>query len=110
MLQVSDLEINDAHIIRSLWHPKLNQILIGGGDGIVRVFYDPNKSHNGAKLCVGKYFLNHNNVAFVKLSLINLFNNTDNIFSFFNFFSSSKAFQGQTDFIRSNSAHVSIFQ
>ena len=106
MLQVSDLEINDAHIIRSLWHPKLNQILIGGGDGIVRVFYDPNKSHNGAKLCVGKYLL----LTYVKLSLINLFNNTDNIFSFFNFFSSSKAFQGQTDFIRSNSAHVSIFQ
>ena len=28
----------------------------------------------------------------------------------FNFFSSSKAFQGQTDFIRSKSAHVSILQ
>ena len=64
LLQVSDLEINDAHIIRSRWHPKLNQILIGGGDGIVRVFYDPNKSHNGAKLCVGKYFLNQNNVSY----------------------------------------------
>ena len=50
--KVSDLEINQSHIIRARWHPKLNQILVGGGDGMVRVFYDPIKSNNGAKLCV----------------------------------------------------------
>ena len=43
---------------------------MGGGDGIVRVFYDPNKSHNGAKLCVGKYLLNQkifHNITYVGL-------------------------------------------
>ena len=28
------------------------QIMAGCGDGIVRLYYDPQKSHNGAKLCV----------------------------------------------------------
>ena len=27
-------------------------MLVGGGDGSVRVYYDPEKSNNGAKLCV----------------------------------------------------------
>ena len=39
-------------MIRTRWHPKLNQILVGTGDGVVRVYYDPIKSVNGAKLCV----------------------------------------------------------
>ena len=83
MLQVSDLEINDAHIIRSRWHPKLNQILIGGGDGIVRVFYDPNKSHNGAKLCVGKCVSSKYYYVKLRLDICNIF--------IFHFFFSSKA-------------------
>merc|ERR1719245_1845493 len=49
---VRDLEISKAHIIRAKWHPRLNQLLVGGGDGSVRVYYDPEKSNNGAKLCV----------------------------------------------------------
>ena len=40
---------------------------MGGGDGIVRVFYDPNKSHNGAKLCVGKWLLNQKNISYYYL-------------------------------------------
>lgn len=50
--KVSDIEIDNAHIIRTRWHPRLNQIMVGSGDGVVRVYYDPIKSVNGAKLCV----------------------------------------------------------
>ena len=49
--KVSDIEM-DSHIIRTRWHPKLNQLLVGSGDGVVKVYYDPLKSVNGAKLCV----------------------------------------------------------
>jgi len=44
-----EMEVGDSHVIRSAWHPKLNQILVGSGDGVVRyqictvksVFPDP---------------------------------------------------------------------
>lgn len=31
--------------IRCLWHPKLNQIMVGTGNGLAKVYYDPVKSH-----------------------------------------------------------------
>ena len=40
--------------MKAAWHPKLNQILVGSGDGVVRVYYDPEKSRRGAKLCMVK--------------------------------------------------------
>ena len=52
--KVYDIDISNAHAIRTMWHPKLNQIVVGAGDGSVRVFYDPVRSHNGAKLCLAK--------------------------------------------------------
>lgn len=42
------------HVIRCLWHPKLNQMFVGCGDGAVKVYYDPEKSMRGAKLCIVK--------------------------------------------------------
>ncbi|RWR99641.1 WD repeat-containing protein 70-like protein [Dinothrombium tinctorium] len=50
----SEIEVTDSSIVRSLWHPKLNQILVGSGNGIVKVYYDPKLSERGAKLCVVK--------------------------------------------------------
>ncbi|CAF99231.1 unnamed protein product, partial [Tetraodon nigroviridis] len=32
-------------VIRCLWHPKLNQIMVGTGNGLAKVYYDPIKSH-----------------------------------------------------------------
>lgn len=32
-------------VVRCLWHPKLNQIMVGTGNGLVKVYYDPVKSH-----------------------------------------------------------------
>merc|ERR1719369_1964220 len=49
-----EMEVSDSHVIRAAWHPKLNQILVGSGDGVVRVYYDPVRSFRGAKLCVVK--------------------------------------------------------
>uniref|UniRef100_A0A4W3GKW2 Uncharacterized protein n=1 Tax=Callorhinchus milii TaxID=7868 RepID=A0A4W3GKW2_CALMI len=41
-------------VIRCLWHPKLNQIMVGTGNGQAKVYYDPVRSQRGAKLCVVK--------------------------------------------------------
>jgi len=49
-----EMEVGNSDVIKAAWHPKLNQILVGSGDGIVRVFYDPNRSFRGAKLCMVK--------------------------------------------------------
>lgn len=32
-------------VVRCLWHPKLNQIMVGTGNGLTKVYYDPVKSH-----------------------------------------------------------------
>ncbi|CAG5867459.1 WD repeat-containing protein 70 [Menidia menidia] len=52
--KVYEVEVTNASVVRSLWHPKLNQIMVGTANGMVRVYYDPVKSHRGAKLCVVK--------------------------------------------------------
>lgn len=43
-----------SSVIRSQWHPRLNQIFVGCGDGVVKVFYDEKVSDKGAMLCAGK--------------------------------------------------------
>ncbi|XP_038202750.1 WD repeat-containing protein 70-like [Arvicola amphibius] len=52
--RVYETEITDASVVRCLWHPKLNQIVVGTGNGLAKVYYDPDKSQRGAKLCVIK--------------------------------------------------------
>ncbi|KAK7898644.1 hypothetical protein WMY93_019497 [Mugilogobius chulae] len=44
----------ETSVVRCLWHPKLNQIMVGTGNGLVKVYYDPVKSYRGAKLCLAK--------------------------------------------------------
>ncbi|XP_060046949.1 WD repeat-containing protein 70 [Erinaceus europaeus] len=52
--RVYEIDVTDASVVRCLWHPKLNQIMVGTGNGLAKVYYDPNKSQRGAKLCVVK--------------------------------------------------------
>ncbi|KAM6975242.1 WD repeat-containing protein 70 [Tautogolabrus adspersus] len=52
--KVYEIEVTNASVVRCLWHPKLNQIMVGTGNGLAKVYYDPVKSHRGAKLCVVK--------------------------------------------------------
>ena len=49
-----EMKATEGGIIRSSWHPKLNQIVVGATNGIVKVYYDPERSERGAKLCVVK--------------------------------------------------------
>ena len=49
--KVSEMEISDSSVVRTLWHPKLNQIMVGCADGKVHLFYDPKISQRGAMLC-----------------------------------------------------------
>ena len=49
-----EIKVNKGDVIRSSWHPKLNQILVSGSNGVVKVYYDPDRSDRGAKLCAVK--------------------------------------------------------
>lgn len=51
---VQKIAVTESHVIKCLWHPKLNQIFVGCGNGIVKAFYDPIKSLRGAKQCMVK--------------------------------------------------------
>ncbi|XP_056592963.1 WD repeat-containing protein 70 [Triplophysa dalaica] len=54
LTKVYEIEVANASVVRCLWHPKLNQIMVGTGNGLAKVYYDPVKSQRGAKLCVVK--------------------------------------------------------
>ncbi|XP_077284006.1 gastrulation defective protein 1 homolog [Arctopsyche grandis] len=59
---VSEIEVAESHIIKTLWHPKLNQIFVGCGDGTVQCYYDHKRSLRGAKLCVVKTHRKRNTI------------------------------------------------
>jgi WD40 repeat protein len=52
--KVTEMTVTDSHVIKAVWHPKLNQIFLGCGNGTVKVYYDNSRSSRGAKLCVVK--------------------------------------------------------
>eukprot|EP00795_Rhopilema_esculentum_P006823 gene6823-12416_t len=49
-----EISVGNASAVSCLWHPKLNQIFAGCSNGNIKVCFDPEKSRNGATLCVGK--------------------------------------------------------
>ncbi|XP_052777137.1 WD repeat-containing protein 70-like [Mya arenaria] len=51
---LTELEVSDLSVVRCIWHPRLNQFVVGCGDGKAQLYYDEHKSHRGAKLCVAK--------------------------------------------------------
>ncbi|GMH33543.1 hypothetical protein BSKO_01377 [Bryopsis sp. KO-2023] len=56
MKVVRKVEIG-GHVVASLWHDRLNQIVVGAGDrsgGTTSVLYNPHRSEKGALLCVGR--------------------------------------------------------
>ncbi|XP_047344434.1 gastrulation defective protein 1 homolog [Vespa velutina] len=57
--RVNEIPVTNSHVIKTLWHPKLNQLFVGCGNGIVKVYYDINRSMRGAKLCVVKSHFKH---------------------------------------------------
>lgn len=59
---VNRIDVTDSHVIKAIWHPKLNQIFVGCGNGIVKAYYDPKTSLRGAKLCVAKTRRRNNHI------------------------------------------------
>lgn len=52
--KISELTVSENSAVRTLWHPKMNQIFVTTGSGEVKVFYDPEKSQRGITLCISK--------------------------------------------------------
>jgi WD repeat-containing protein 70 len=53
---INALPVSESHVIKTIWHPKLNQIFVGCGNGIIKGYYDEKRSMRGAKLCVLKTY------------------------------------------------------
>lgn len=53
---IEKIPVSDSHIIKTVWHPKLNQIFVGCGNGVIKCYYDERRSMRGAKLCVAKTY------------------------------------------------------
>ena len=52
--KVGEVPVDGASVVGLLWHPRLNQIVLGNADGGAYVLYDPEHSHKGALLCADK--------------------------------------------------------
>lgn len=52
--QKRSISVADSHVIKVLWHTKLNQIFTGVGNGTVKCYYDQKKSMRGVTLCTTK--------------------------------------------------------
>jgi WD repeat-containing protein 70 len=52
--RVCELPVGPASVVSTLWHPALNQIFLGLGDGKIQVFYDPKMSKGGILKCINK--------------------------------------------------------
>ncbi|KZC14731.1 PREDICTED: gastrulation defective protein 1 homolog [Dufourea novaeangliae] len=59
---INEISVTNSHVIKTLWHPKLNQVFVGCGNGIVKVYYDSKKSLRGAKLCIVKTHLKQKHI------------------------------------------------
>lgn len=53
---INKIPVGNTHVIKTLWHPKLNQIFVGCGDGTIKGYYDDKRSMRGAKLCIVKTY------------------------------------------------------
>lgn len=54
LTKVHELTVSDASVVRCLWHPKLNQIMVGCADGKAKIYFSPKYSIRGAKMSVTK--------------------------------------------------------
>ena len=51
---IAQLPIEGNAVVGLLWHPRINQIIVGSGDGGAHVYYSPELSDKGALLCAGR--------------------------------------------------------
>ncbi|XP_073812872.1 gastrulation defective protein 1 homolog [Musca autumnalis] len=68
--EIKRIPVTDSHIIKTLWHPKLNQLFVGCGNGVIKCYYDEQRSLRGAKLCAVKKYRKKRHVEVVGVSQI----------------------------------------
>ncbi|VEN41924.1 unnamed protein product [Callosobruchus maculatus] len=51
---IRKMQVSESHTIKFFWHPKLNQIFVGTGNGLIKCYYDEKRSLRGATLCAVK--------------------------------------------------------
>ena len=51
---IRKMQVTQSHTIKLFWHPKLNQIFVGTGNGLIKCYYDERRSLRGATLCAVK--------------------------------------------------------
>ncbi|KAL3284771.1 hypothetical protein HHI36_018914 [Cryptolaemus montrouzieri] len=51
---IKKIPVTSSHTIKVAWHPKLNQIFVGTGNGLVKCYYNEKVSLRGATLCAAK--------------------------------------------------------
>ncbi|KPJ08622.1 Gastrulation defective protein 1-like [Papilio machaon] len=67
---VTSIEVSKSHVIKSIWHAKLNQIFVGCGNGTIKCYYDQKRSLRGAKLCIVKTHRKKSSVGIVSTQQI----------------------------------------
>lgn len=45
--RLHEVNITNSSVIKCLWHAKLNQIYLTTGSGLIKAYYDPDKSQSG---------------------------------------------------------------
>ena len=48
--EIHEINVCDNSVVSLLWHPKLNQLMVGSADNLVRTYYSPNLSESGVLL------------------------------------------------------------
>ncbi|TPX33042.1 hypothetical protein SmJEL517_g03975 [Synchytrium microbalum] len=51
---IKEVNVTESSVVKILWHPKINQIVVGSGNGTINVYYDDVASVRGALLCANK--------------------------------------------------------
>jgi hypothetical protein len=52
--KINEVEVEESHVVKTLWHPRLQQIFVGCGNGVVKAYFNEERSGRGAKLCASK--------------------------------------------------------
>lgn len=52
--KVKDVVVTGSHVIKTVWHPRIQQIFVGCGDGSMKIYFGDSKSQKGAKLCIDR--------------------------------------------------------
>lgn len=58
--KIATFNVSQSSVVRTIWHPKINQIFMSTGSGEIKAYFDPAKSQRGMTLCASKQSKRHN--------------------------------------------------